>query len=1126
MRLLVLLALLVVPSMASAITMDYHTYNAFNETVGGFLRLALIASDPAFMYLAFALVGVSYAIATLVYVTKGYSGQMAKPQALFVPALVGLCVFLGGIVPKGTIHVYDPITNQTQAIGGIPNLIVALAGSLSSFEEAVVGVVDTAALSGSTPYADTAGPMSFTLIYNAMNAKSSNPNLEKTIGQYYTDCVLTGIATNRNGLSDFEVQNGTSDMVTTFAKANHPAWPTVFYMGDDGKGTEGYCSDSWTYINSVISNDTTMDPMTRIICAQSGFNVADAAQLAICKTRIGEAADLGFGEASLSSAAFLRNFIMSRGISAALNSADYSLTTQQLVSRQLMAEGMGSSEAMGQWVPKLRGFLVATVLGLTAILLLFVATPLTVKVLALIFGLFMWLSMWGVTDVLMVTMAKDQAVAAFSQIRDHHLAFDAIMSSPDGAVQSLAIFGKARSMALMLSTVVCTALFGFGGYALVSYAQGLQGHLDQVGEQAGRRSVLPEEQASLQSQLNSAPGTMAQVATHGYGNVAAAANRPGMQSVSDLTYISDSLSTNGGGLSQFYSDTAQKRGGSELGDLRGAKALADHRGQPLGSTADDVAYTSGLRSNAATLKAGEVAKELDGGIIPNAEASGAMDASRNYAGRKSAEHVPGEAPASPGAFGKLSEYDNAARDGTVSGSGGDPNKLRKNYDWMTQTAIANTETLGDRVKPQDVGRAQAIDTAVHTRGQEHYLAGNPGGENKLVDGAEFRVGEGAGVGVGARAVGDPGSVGEHSGAFNTVSAAGRYTSQERIAQMVTGQNGYGGLFKYSKLSNSEGSTVLKGEPLQAMLGRIVEREPERAAWAEKVAMIGAARVDFGVSEDGTMTNVNIRGGFESYNGNFNSQHDGYSAVDEKSSLVRRSDDEILSATRAAQGGNQLLSGDNVQTLLKKAYSTDGEVDKGWLGAFGQGYSGALHERGLSLGSVTSESFSKALKGDMHIGADGRVEGGLSIPLVGGVKTALSAGVSGSAGLAKTWDEQSAVTTDGNILASQALGASSIATARLEYENDHGALPAQGTPARAQADEWIYGRASDHFKSGFETLAAESRKQGDHSLEGQTPVESVEDVVNLAKANRANVPDASIGNQPGEDTSRPGSWTMH
>jgi conjugal transfer mating pair stabilization protein TraG len=50
--------------------------------------------------------------------------------------LVGIGLFAGMIATTGTVHVYDRVRNAYQPVGGVPNLIVLVAGVTNLMERA------------------------------------------------------------------------------------------------------------------------------------------------------------------------------------------------------------------------------------------------------------------------------------------------------------------------------------------------------------------------------------------------------------------------------------------------------------------------------------------------------------------------------------------------------------------------------------------------------------------------------------------------------------------------------------------------------------------------------------------------------------------------------------------------------------------------------------------------------------------------------------------------------------------------------------------------------------------------------------------------------------------------------
>jgi conjugal transfer mating pair stabilization protein TraG len=80
---------------------------------------------------------------------------------------VGL--FVGLIATTGTVHVYDRVRNAYQPVGGVPNLLVLVAGATNMIERAMVETIDDNTLDPNAKIEFGAGGHSFDLFLNAVS---------------------------------------------------------------------------------------------------------------------------------------------------------------------------------------------------------------------------------------------------------------------------------------------------------------------------------------------------------------------------------------------------------------------------------------------------------------------------------------------------------------------------------------------------------------------------------------------------------------------------------------------------------------------------------------------------------------------------------------------------------------------------------------------------------------------------------------------------------------------------------------------------------------------------------------------------------------------------------------------
>jgi|GEM_PF-2865282 len=521
-RLIRLLALLAagLPATAHAVDLDFYTWNAFEETVAAFQRVALVLQDPGFtvFVLVFAVGGIL--VGGLMVAAKGMRGQQVNPVGFLIPAIIGVALFRGLVWPTGTLFVYDPVRNDTAAVGDVPDAVILMAGLLNKIERGVRGIVETAS---ADPAAERAGALRYSLVLNALNARGTNLSLERNLVNYYLDCGLPAMSLGYSGASQRETERATDDLYTSFGRFAHPSLATYAYTGAGDATATMSCQSMWTdVLNPVLGGTAGLSEVRDMVCARTGFNMAVPAQEARCNEELRDISAL-FGVTTATDwLPFIRSSQIAVGMTNALRNGDISVQQGALIDRQVMSEGMGVAEALDRWVPKLKGFMTAAVLGMLPLCLLFVVTPMVGKALQLAIGLFVWLTLWGICDAVAVTMAADAAADAFDQVSRYGFSHTAFLLSPENAVSALGVFGKARSMALMMATVLAYGLFQFGGYAFTSLASSWQQELGAAGQNAGRLALAPEERASLLARLAGSPAAEATLQQYGMPAMAGA----------------------------------------------------------------------------------------------------------------------------------------------------------------------------------------------------------------------------------------------------------------------------------------------------------------------------------------------------------------------------------------------------------------------------------------------------------------------------------------------------------------------------------------------------------------------------------------------------------------------------
>lgn len=1073
------------PGLACAMELDYYTYNAFDETVAAFTRLALLFSDVNFLGFVLIFAVISTVCGALVMSTKGVAGNQVSPIGWLFPMLFGLVLFKGLVMPTGRLDVYDPVRNAYQPVDGVPDFVILVAGVLNKVERGVVEMVETAS---ATPYDNDAGSVDFSLVNSAMNVPISDVNLDRSLSQYYSDCGTLAISINSGGVTRQELLRGTDDQLTTWAKFASPAVYTVYYPDGNDAGQSMTCQAAWAELSGQLSDPTKFQDMKNALCQMTGFDPTQPTQMARCDAELVNAGNL-YGEAAASSLVFMRSAALAKSMTEAMKDPDVTVQESMLMNRQVMAEGLGIAEAANQWIPKLRGFILATVLGLVPLVMLLCVTPLFFRGIGLLLGLFVWLTLWGIADATAIAMARDAAVSAFNDITTFHFGYDAFLNTPDAAMQALAVFGKARGMAMGIATVVSGALFHFsGGYSFAQIDHGLQQQLERTGGQAGAQALLPEQRASVIESLVRAPGVQAELATAGFNTMA------GSQAQSALRrdavgegYINRSLSQ---GMRPVQGVVAEgeMEGGSRVGALQGAGIAAEMRGgRALGEVSREQQVVRSAH------EAGQSFGELDqagsaGKVYGLGESQASQRAAETQITRELYENVNHTREQTPQGWRNVQRQ----LQGTalaVSEAGGTEAYIQAQRQMQLASNAAGAVAASRPGSAERAGAMRELQDILHSQAFEK--AKGVVGELSVERGMEFPLLQSA----------ETGRAAAQSGGLDAVAAETSRTQMgEQVAHAVitrrlmerfgVGEGDMGRLIAFSETREGARASVavtpenrdqvvstLKGAGL---LSDFAESQLQRARGGEVSFSFDPAT--------GQPLGMRIQAGSETV----------FTATDrtESGRSVSAFFHDSLDLSSSISGGAALLEKGALEKGYLAAYDSlasdrhDGESAgrwAAWTANLGEG----LQQRGFR-----ADAFSGVSK-TARFSVEGGVEVGAKLPVV-------QLGAKGGTSTGWTRDSSNQTTTSQNLntTTSQQIVEESLQGAVRDYEKVNGVGSAAGA---SQAD--LAHRAADLAHARFEALLGAQRQ---HTQTGRESNASLEDTGMVPPGMAERAGDATVG----------------
>lgn len=469
---------------------EYVVYNGFDAVAGAFQTIGLIFSDNGYkgLFAVAAILGIVFSI--MAFYVKKVSGAQLAPLAWAMPILIGVTIYIGLFVPKGTVTVYDEVTAKTQTFGNIPIGITATAGVLNKIEKGIVDIVTT---TGGSSYKVAAGGIGYeALLHVLMNGYTTNiQSLDMSLKRYIEDCLFFELMRPGTNISVESIRNGTISLYDALQQSVNPSvWTVVYYNASQKNGDTKTCTDAWNVINNAIQNSQVIDSITKATCNYAGFDSSNTLEFTACKDILTNALNVTSSGLLVS----YNDFMITNYIAQNIQDVAVHNGATPLSNFFMGKEQSSMAITLNQWIPIIKANLTAIIICLTPFLLIFVPTPLVSRVLPIIFGFFLWVTVWGVTDAITHQLIIQQTAKIFEKVRQNNWGYDSIMFLPDGLTKSLGLFGYMRSGGMMLATVLTGMLVKFGGTAMAMYAGNLSAVVNSTAASAS--GVLTPEGAA------------------------------------------------------------------------------------------------------------------------------------------------------------------------------------------------------------------------------------------------------------------------------------------------------------------------------------------------------------------------------------------------------------------------------------------------------------------------------------------------------------------------------------------------------------------------------------------------------------------------------------------------------
>jgi len=510
MKKLLFLCLLLFPAQAqAALTQEYYCWGGFDAVVSAFNKIALIFGGSGYQGLFTTLATASLAALVIRVMMQlmlgGFKGDGNVAFGAIIPWLLSVALFAGGVLPKGTLHVYDPVENKYQAIGGIPDVVVLFASVSNKIERILVEQVSTSG--DPVGFQEQAGGKGFMGLYNisTVPVQAFDSTLDASVQHYIDDCVIFHSAIEPGYVQ--ELRKATPDIPTSFAKAASPGNMTMSFSDASPGGDSVSCQAAWTSVQTRLQAAGQLTNNLKTACTEMGFNPETATELNDCQTKMSSVvnAQIHPGKTSMD---FLRSVYLAQAMDAVLSSDS---AGQAMGNFSILNKASATMSTVNNWLPTVRAVILAVTISLTPFLSLLLLTPMFGKALKFVAGSFFFLAIWGIVDATLHQFIIDYSNKLYGDVRQYGMGLDALRFLPSSTEKVLAMFGMVRASGLALAATITTSIIGLGASVGAAVGGKLMGDVTATGAAAEQQMLDPGQKSALRrsNQMSIPTETMA-----------------------------------------------------------------------------------------------------------------------------------------------------------------------------------------------------------------------------------------------------------------------------------------------------------------------------------------------------------------------------------------------------------------------------------------------------------------------------------------------------------------------------------------------------------------------------------------------------------------------------------------
>jgi len=454
---------------------EYYTWGGFDPVSAAFKRSALIFNANGYKTFVAAMGILGILVVGLNLFLNTAFQRPSTGLAMFAPVIAGAVIYSGLFVPTENVVIYDTVLNQNITVAGVPQGVAKPAWIVNSIERFIIDMLDNNPSALGEPRYQDVGIKGWDAAASTTAAVVSSSAASQTLARYIKDCAVFEMARPGGSLSTdmLSCTPAGQSFIQTLGAAKNPAIYTVAYIDNTGgsipSGESCTCDDSHTRFSTFYANSANSAKDLANACAAQGF--ADAAQ---CQTVVGnilsQLQPLTNGPADANNALAL-NVAAQVTTNTLVNAGTDSAASVTVLTGEA-DKGKKGGVVSGIINPRMIDAYIAYAVVLTPVLLLLVVTPMSFRVLGFVVGLYLWVMLARVADVICYHnwAAEVLRTAPSLTCNINGAAGGAGLEYQYGALSflqsHLGSLADMRSSVFLLATMISGALFKFSDSAV------------------------------------------------------------------------------------------------------------------------------------------------------------------------------------------------------------------------------------------------------------------------------------------------------------------------------------------------------------------------------------------------------------------------------------------------------------------------------------------------------------------------------------------------------------------------------------------------------------------------------------------------------------------------------------